>query len=629
MAQSGSSEGHDYELKLDLGGEQILLEKVESVEGLSRPFETTLSIISEHTEIDLLPHLGKLAVVKVNRGAEDFKYLTGHVVSGELVKETPQGFHYRLMLAPSTYFMDQNRTYKTFHQKSARAILDTFASGNLKIDTSRLARAGQATREYIVQYAESDFNFIARLMEREGVYYFWEHSQDGHKMVLCDGPSSHTAGAKQELAYSPTSAAITQADVAGRIAEGHKNWIQGWSQASASVGQQRVTYKSLVPDAASTPAQASVSQGNKHSNDQGLVYHYHAGLDKDEFNDMAQQSATFTLNALRAQRVIFHGTGQMVGISAGSKIDVVRHPAQFMNGTFLVIRTIHSVAPERFRSGTDEDEAKPGVRFEAIPFVTPFNAPRNTPIPRIAGFDTAIVTSGADDTDKYGRVKVKFPWDVSPAPSRWCRVSQHGGMGNIVLPRINEEVLIGYLEGDPDFPVIVGHVFNSERVPAYPLPGDSYRAVWRNLSSNASGKGDSAAGQIEKPYMDGVNELAFDNKKGEEHILFHATRDLNTRVHNNEQHYVKKDQKIQVDGAREVKVKKNETVDVDGAILIEAKQSITLKVGGSKIVIKPSSISVEAMDIKIKGTMIEAAGAMTTVKADGVLTLKGGMVMIN
>lgn len=637
-ADGGGAKGHDYELKLDLGGEQILLTRVDSTEALGKPFQTFLEIVSAHTEIDLVPHLGKLAIVKTRRDGEEERYFTGYVIAGEFLTQTAQGFHYRLELAPGTYFLDQNRKSRTFHQKTAKAIITQLGEGLVKIE-SRLGSAGGKEREYIAQYEESDFAFLSRLMEREGIYYFWEHGSSGHKMILADGPSSHPKSAKAKLEYSPTSAAVFNADIAARTIDGvTHDFIQNWHQKAATLGQQKVTIRAFPIDGANTPNDVQSTQPQKHEQDIGERFEYHAGLDKDVFAAMADDRAKSRLTAMRAERALFAGRTQMVGITAGSKVEVHKHDASFMNGTFTVVRTTVGIVSEHYRSGEDADERMAGTWFEAIPADTPFKVDCVSPIPNIAGLHTGLVTHGADGTEEYGRVKVKFPWDMdNGGASRWCRVSQHGGMGNIVMPRVDEEVLVAYLNGDPDYPVVVGHVFNSVRKPAYKLPDFSYRAVWRNENQGGGGAG-SAGGGIRGPKMSGVNELSFENKSGAEEILLHAIRNLNTRVHENETHFVSKDQEIQVDGARKVTVQQNETIKVtgsitetaDGEITIESKTKLTLKVGSSTIELSHAGIKVNAMTISEQATIShEVKAVKIDSTASAMMTLKGTMIMIN
>ena len=236
---------------------------------------------------------------------------------------------------------------------------------------------------------------------------------------------------------------------------------------------------------------------------------------------------------------------------------------------------------------------------------------------------------------------------TSESSTCWIRVSQTGGLGNIILPRVGHEVIVDFLHGDPDRPIVVGRVFNSQNMPVYKLPDNKTKALWRTKSykSNTSSSLPGADSlDVKDPR---ANELRFEDKNGEEEVFLHAERDMNTRVRFKETHHVGLDQEVKIGQDRTEKVKRNETVEIGKArkvavkdtdelkvdksikvdsgteITITANTKITLKVGGSSIVIDQGGI-------KLVGTgMLEAKSPMTTVKGDGVLILKGGMTMIN
>ena len=321
--------------------------------------------------------------------------------------------------------------------------------------------------------------------------------------------------------------------------------------------------------------------------------------------------------------------------------------------------TFHNITAERYRSGAGDGEESYNVVIETVPADTYWRAPQVTPKPVVHGLETAIV-SGPDGeeifTDEYGRIKVRFPWDRSDTPGSastcWMRVSQTGGLGNIILPRVGHEVLVDFIAGDPDRPVVVGRVFNQSHMPVYALPDNKTRALWRTKTYGASASV-SPAKTLDTGCPD-ANELRFEDKSGAEEVFLHAQRDMNTRVRHVESHHVGLDQAIEIGQDRKEQVGRDEFVTIDrdrkvevksddslkvtknlkvwagSTIEVEAVSSITLKVGASTIKMEPASIKIESPQINVTANgMLEAKSPLTTVKGDGMLTLKGGITMIN
>jgi type VI secretion system secreted protein VgrG len=274
--------------------------------------------------------------------------------------------------------------------------------------------------------------------------------------------------------------------------------------------------------------------------------------------------------------------------------------------------------------------------------------------------ESAIVTGPSGETiytDEYGRVKVRFHWDRADTPGErstcWIRVSQTGGLGNVILPRVGHEVLVDFLDGDPDRPLIVGRVFNKAHMPTYELPANKTRAVWRTLTYGNSGSYPETEA-LDSGDNRTSNEIRFEDQGGQEELFIHAERDMNTRVRLAETHHVGQNQTIKVGYDRErdvvndetVKIGRNQTltvtgirhstvhqndiIDVDHKFQLTAGDSIVLQVGASKIEMTPTSITLNSPKIQFIGTAsVSATAPETTVHGDGTLTLTGGLVKIN
>lgn len=652
--------GRQTSLKLDLGGEQVLLERIEALEGLSTPFDITLDVIAPLGELDLLPHLGNPATVTLSQDDELQRYFHGFVVEGELSRESPEGFHYRLKLRPWTYFRSNNSEYRIFQERTALSIIQEVLCGPtvVRVNYDGVGRPG-AEREYCVQYGESDFAFVSRLMEEEGYYYYFRHSADRHELIVCDRPSAHEFGQPKTLSYNPRTLTVFNTDSAARTQSSREFFVQSWVERVSTSGQRIVSTRDFDFKKPETPVEASTEDSTSVRDKVPLpveVYRYPGGYIDSK---VGQTLSETTLQTLIANRNTYRGQSQSSGLSCGTKLSIKDHPTDRMNRSYLITKTFHSITAERYRSGSGDGEESYNVVVEAVPDDTYWRAPQVTPRPIVHGLETAIV-SGPDGeeifTDEYGRVKVRFPWDRSDSPGSrstcWMRVSQTGGLGNVILPRVGHEVLVDFLNGDPDRPVVVGRVFNQSHMPVYALPEHKTRALWRTKRYGSPGSYGEAKGlDTGEP---GANEIRFEDKGGEEEIFVHAERDMNTRIRHRESHHVGLDQetdigrdRIEVVGRDEsisigrdrmvtigsddkLDVTKNLKVYAGSKIDIEAVASITLTVGSSTIKIEPASIKIDSPTIAITAkAMLDAKSPLTTVKGDGMLTLKGGLTLIN
>lgn len=640
-------------LAIDLGGEQIDLRRIEAQEGLSEPFTMLVDVVAPLGEVDLLPHLGKPVAIAAAQDGVLQRHFHGLMLAGDYLHEDGEGFHYRLTLRPWTQLLDENRNFAIFQDKSALDIIKTVfdASGLANVDYGLLHRS-RPPRPYCVQYGESDFAFVSRLMEEEGLYYFFRHQSDGHVLTLCEGPESHQKGTPARLVFNPLSGSMTNADT--RV-ESARADLHGWHERVTTRAQARVTMRDWNFEKAGAPIEVVKTDGAAHPQDERELYLW-PGRYAEE--DVGRPLGQVQLEAARAQRLVYLGESQAIGVVHGTQVSVTQHPNTRFNTDYLIVRTHHVIAAETRRSGSGGGESR--VSFEAIPAATPFRAPVRSPRPVVKGPETAIVTGPAGEeifTDKYGRVKVRFHWDRAHTPGErstcWIRVSQTGGLGNLILPRVGHEVIVDFLHGDPDRPIVTGRVFNSLHMPTYALPEHKTRALWRTKRYGAPGSyGKAMALDTGEP---GVNELRFEDRGGKEEVFLHAERDMNIRVRHSESHHVGLDQETRIGNDRTEHVVNNESVTIDGArrttitkddtlqvkqalrikagttITIEAGTSITLKVGQSTVVIDPTNIKVQAaLQALVKaGMQVDVKSTMTNVKGDGMLTLKGGMTMIN
>lgn len=657
MASSGNRQS---ELSIDLGGEQIQLKRIEASEALSEPFAIDVEIIATLGEFDLLPHLGKPAAMTVREDDEHSRYFHGLVVGGRSVRESTSGFHYRIQLAPWTYYLDQNNQFAIFQEKKAneiiKMVLDDAKITDYRFETTRKYRK----RVYCVQYNESDFAFISRLMEEEGIYYYFEHEESKHVMVLCDAPRCHKKGGVPRLTWRPAATNIAQSGSGKR--HGAEKIVQDWTENVASSGRGKVVFRDYDFERPQQPIEAALNAKGHHSGDEREYFVYPGRYVSESDGARLGQTA---LERLRAMRRVFSGASDTEGLECGRVVGVSDHPTDRFNRDYIVIRTFHSITGETYRSGDLTQEDPFNVQIEAIPDDDVFRPPVRTPRPVVKGLETAKVTGPPGETiytDKYGRVKVRFPWDRATnedeKSSCWVRVSQTGGLGNIILPRVGHEVLVDFLNGDPDQPLVVGRMFNAEHMPTYPLPANKTRALWRTFSYKEQGQyPDSMEIAAQRS-----NEIRFEDMGGKEEIYIHAERDMLRQVRfkdelkvGNDQtitighdrtETVKNDETVTIEGKQTLKVIKDRTRTVEGAekitvqktgtelfyqdLKIESYTKIELVVGASKITIGPAEIKLNAPTITIDAVAkLDAKSVTTTVQGIGMLNLTGAITKIN
>lgn len=658
------------EMSIDLGDEQIVIERIESMEALSNHFTVLVDVISP-LEIDLHPHLGKPCSLTLFEDGELLRHFHGLVVSGEYAQESSAGHHYRLTLKPWSFFLAQNRKMAIFQDQSAVDIIKkVFAASGVSDFELRLSQQYD-TRLYCVQYQESDFAFVARLMEEEGIYFFFRHDAGEHVMVICDSPGAHQPGTPAQLEYNPNSVSVFAADSVMRASRG-KHYLQSWSERVSTGAEAHVVLRDYDFMSPERPLAAEHAAEGHHAWDDREVYHYpgryaHDRLGRGQQEEFGRARSKALLEGMRAQRRVFTGTSQAAAVSVGALVSVGNHPVGRMNSAYLVTSTYHNIASETYRSGRTGGDTVFNVRFEAIPADTPYRPAQATPRPVVQGLESAVVTGPRGEeiyTDEYGRVKVQFHWDRDgqhdEKTSCWLRVSQTGGLGNLILPRVGHEVLIDFLMGDPDRPVVVGRVFNQANMPIYKLPENKTRALWRTKRYGQTGSyPDTRALDSGAP---GVNELRFEDKGGKEEVFLHAERDMNTRVRFDETHHVGHDQgvmvghnrseevgkdeqirigqdrseqvgrreTIKVGSERATKIGTSDTSNVGTDYKLTAGKSVEIKVGPSKIRMDATGITISAPTIKIEGrTTVDVKSVLTTVTASGVLTLKGSLTTIN
>jgi type VI secretion system secreted protein VgrG len=694
-------------IETSLGQDVLRLHRFAVTARLSEVFEMVVDVTSKDPQ-DFLPLLYKPVTVKITGGKGFDRVYSGLLFGAELVgEEWSQSLsdpwkscHYRLTVKPWLAALAETTDIRIFQKQTVTDIIQSVfrSAGYSNFDFTGAAES-YPVREYCVQFRESDLSFVSRLMEEEGLYYFFTHNAAGHTLKVCDGPGAHKAPDDlPKVEFMPSQQAGFDRPYIYRWKE---RLLTGSSAADVS------EHHFLVPKASNEGAKESSGVGLRTNS---KLYDHPSGigaLDEDAviknggLPNQAERQAQLRLQAGRADSRTFVGETTAFAISAGDKITLDRHPLKELNAPFMVTMASHTL--DFGLPGADD--APPGgsravVIVEAIPADNNWRPQRRTPKPLVGGPQTAVVVgplkqpSATDDTiyvDEHGRVKVQFFWDrlgkLDTKSSCWVRVSQgwaDGGFGAVMLPRIGQEVLVDFLDGDPDRPIITGRVYNADRMPPYKLPD---RKTVSTIKSRTVGPSKPYEEAEEPPQSSdiGFNELRFEDKGGDEEVFLHAQRDMKAWVRLDETRKVGRDQGLRVGRNRDTHVKQNESLTVEqgdetrevtkgsrttkihkddnldvatgslvtkvdqgdhkttvgqgnlsvnvssGKATIEAAQSIELKVGATTVKLTPTGIEMSGMTIKIDAKMaLSASGGMTTeVKAGMMLTINGAMVMIN
>jgi type VI secretion system secreted protein VgrG len=659
-------------------GARFQLERFESIERFSEPYVILVDGFSAD-DVDFLPHLGKPVSIDLGDLTEHVRYFHGLLTEAELLGADINGSHYRLTLRPWLYLLDQNRDYRIFQDKTVKDIAKAVFA-NLNMDDFSLDKltGTYLPRNYCVQYKESDFSFLSRLFEDEGIYYYFEHGKSAHKLILCDGKAAHKAATHYDtIRLAPVQAGKATAP----------DTLSDWTERVSTSGRAKVTLGSFDFTRPDGPVQGASDALSQHPQDALEVYEY-----LGDFTDkiLGAGRSKKRLAAARAQRRVFHGMGDAPGLACGGLFTLSHASVERFNREYLITGLRHVVTAEAHRSGEDREPRR--VAIEAVASDTLYRPPLLAPKPYATGPETATVTGPTGEViyvDEYGRVKVRFHWDRSPddpgKTSCWMRVSHHAagdGFGNVDLPRVGQEVIIDFLDGDPDRPIITGRVYNGQRKHAYGLPDDKTRSLWR--SQTVGNSGDYSGAEEQPPSGKGFNEIRFEDMGGREEVYVHAQRTMLTEVQLDDSLVVQRDRKTRVGRDRTTNIKHDENLTVEegdethevsqgkrtttvqqndaltvkmgnkttevsqgdmdtqvkmgnytlktslGAVTIEAMQSITLKVGQNSVVIDQTGVTVKGLMITSEAQTVHSIKGLTTqISGDAMTMVKGGVVMIN
>ncbi|BAI72418.1 hypothetical protein AZL_017800 [Azospirillum sp. B510] len=552
-----SQTGRLLSLTSPLGADVLIPVAVEGEEGLSRLFRYTITLVSPRMTIAPADMLGKSLTLSIARKGGDPRVVNG-IVSGFSAGPLALRGHrqYTVEIVPSLWLATLRSDCRVFQEKSVVQIVDAVLSDCGVTEVRRQGLSGtHNARPVCVQYRETHYDFIARLLRDEGIYFYFQHEAGKHTLILSDSASGYTDCLDKEVVHAAS-------------AQGSMLAIEGWSHAQSYVsGKWTLTdYNFETPGAdltASTATVLGVSAFKPHER-----FDHHAGhMVKADGTDLSRLRMEETETGY--ERVEASATYR--GLFAGGKISLTAHAVAAEVGKGYVLTDLALSAHDESHLGNAGGTPGFSCRFTAIPDATVFRPPP-VPRPRTHGPDTATVVGPSGEEiycDKYGRVRVQFHWDRKGANDEksfvWLRVAQAmagRNWGTLFTPRVGMEVLVDYIGGDPDRPLIVGCVYNGENMPPYTLPDNKTQSGIKTRSSKG---GDATA----------FNELRFEDKKDAEEIYVHAQKDFKRVVENDDSLQVDHDQTITIKNDRTETVSEgNETITIS-----KGKRSVTVSEG--------------------------------------------------
>jgi type VI secretion system secreted protein VgrG len=584
------------------------------VEEISEMFSFEMQLASERPDIIFDQVAGQNVTVAIRSSDGGERFFHGIIVAFEPTQiSLKEGYStYTAVLAPALWPLTQCFDSRIFQHKSVpdiiRAVLGQSSLSRKQIRQEIVFRmdlaADYPAREYCVQYNESDTAFISRLCESEGIYYFFHHENGRHTLVFADAPEKHppfAEGPKQTIIFqSPLGGALDREVVTGLVPT-HRLTAGKYTARD---------YNFILPDNDLTVQKSSQ---NSTFNVQGESYEYPGGYETT--NARGQTLARVRMEAIDARLLILRGRGNCRAFAPGFKFKLDRHVIESMNGREYVLTKVRHEARQEIAPGAAAGDSYHNS-FQCLPAQVPFRPERRTPKPVIAGSQTAIVTGPEGEeihTDKYGRVKVRFAWDrnldekARNDMSCWIRVSQTlagAKFGAMYIPRVGQEVVVNFLEGDPDHPLITGRVYHGKNLPPYDLPAQKTKSTVKTNSSK-NGNGNS-------------NEIMFEDLSGSEMFFTHAAKDRSEVVENDKITEVKNNQAL--------KVKNDLAVTVSDGHETHAVES-----GGRQVSVKAEEKHSNAADFihKVGGGYTLKVKGDITIDAGGIVRITGAKVILN
>jgi len=627
-----SQDKRPFRVKTPLGEDALLLDSFQGQERVSTPFRFVLKVLSLDPNVDMKSQLNQAAVLSIvlNDGSE--RYIHGNINRMKLLEYGEDGYAaYELEMVAWIWFLNLFADCRIFQNKAVPDIVEQVFQDRGFSDYKLQLQGSYPQRDYCVQYRETDFNFVSRLLEEEGIYYYFEQSEDKHTLVLADQSSAADACPNQATAHFLAAEGGVQDDDTVNLVE---------AEYRVETGTASLTDYNFEKPNTSLFSTLSSEWKGEHYDYPGK---YTTKSDGGRY-------ARIRLEEHEVRLVTLHGESNCMGFECGYKFTLADHYRDSANIDYTVVALEHHGRNASYRAG-NPDPFEYGNRFEAIANSVPFRPPRTARKPVIPSTQTAVVVGKSGEeiwTDKYGRVKVQFYWDrqgvLDENSSCWIRVSQAWAgkqWGAIYIPRIGQEVVVNFLEGDPDRPLITGRVYNADQSVPYTLPDEQTKSTLKSMSSKGGG---------------GFNEIRFEDKKGSEQVFVHGQKDLDIRIENDRKEWIGEDRHLIVVRDKMEQVQRDNHIDItrdqiekigrDHHVSISGKAAVSIT-GSNSLSVQGDVIEqfqgnhssqvtqnlyLKAMQVVIEASMgltIKAGSNFITINPAGIAISGMPMVQIN
>ncbi|WP_394203309.1 type VI secretion system Vgr family protein [Shewanella waksmanii] len=616
-------------IQTPLGKDALYLTHLSADEAISQLFSITVSMYAVGTSISLPSLVGKSVTIALRNAFSSgavryFNGVVSHMESAGMrtaASDVSEDYiDYQAVIVPAAALM-QKRTNCRIYQNLSVVDIVSDLFGQHSVSFQDKTTKTYPKYDYCVQYQESDYDFVVRLLQQEGIFYFFEHSASAHTLVLADDITAYKKCAEDQVrCYS------------GHLSESHVvHWQGGLSMVSGAYTQKGYDFEqpSLFP-------LGSISQSELPAQSALEVFDY---IGESEINKRPQPYANSQLEAVQKDMYKCSGQSDCRSFAVGQFFTFKDHEDSQYKGQSFVVTAMRTSATQANQSGASQSQSNCVYKndFECVPKSTPYRPSNLQRKPLINGVQTAIVTGDAGDEqhiDKFGRVKVQFHWDregtFDGKSSCWIRVAQNWAgnkWGAFFFPRVGQEVLVEFINGDPDQPIVSGAVYNADLMPPYALPAKKTQSGIKTRSTK-----EGAA--------DNFNELRFDDEKGKELLFLQAEKDHQLNVKNDQFDTIGRDRIGEVgnddrltignDAAIDVAnnvaltvgkdrlsdIASNDKLTVGKTLNIEAGKEIVLKTGSACIKLSSDgAISIEGTNIKVKGTNVKVDGTAIALKA--------------
>lgn len=586
-------------------GDDVEFDSMALEERLGYMFDYKITVVSERGDLKPSHFLNKSFTVKMAMPERPERFFNGYCVHFQRGAVRGEWFTYHVQLAPWLWYLTRTSDCKIFQKKTVPQIIkEVFADESRQVFEDRLSGTYRPW-DYCVQYRETDFQFVSRLMEQEGIYYYFEHSDGKHKMMLCDNKSSHKSTSNPKLLFLPV----------GSGPKSQQEYIRTWAE-EREIQPDRFSLDDFDYE---TPGNDMRTSRQADNNQNAGSSDYEMFMFPGEHDDVSEGDhyASYRIDAMHSDAETYVATGLHYGLASGQRFKMADHPQSDFNREYLVTQ-MRIKAKESQERSSNQIGTTFELDFHCISSRQQFRPNRVTPRPLIHGVQSAEVVGAGDDvyTDKLGRIKVQFRWDrygkKDDKSSCWIRVATpwaNSNFGMVSLPRIGSEVIVAFMDGDPDRPVVVGSVYNGDNVPPFPLPG---KKGVSGIKSKTLGGGASD-----------FNEFSLDDTAGSEKVFLQAKKDYEVQVQNNFVQVTKKDAHFTVERDAYLQVNRKLHLKVNSDLMTKMDGSISLSGLDFNAGAKQRLNGEAGQEIHLK------SGALVTIDAGTSLTLKVGGSYIN